>query len=80
MICQRNSQVKYNDKILYDFIKDVTNPESSNYLEDTIFVIYGDHGNALYKGAYESLLGRELEDLEYRRLLLNIPIIIYDPT
>lgn len=74
------NQVKYNDKILYDFIKDVTNPESSNYLEDTIFVIYGDHGNALYKGAYESLLGRELEDLEYRRLLLNIPIIIYDPT
>lgn len=74
------NQVKYNDKLLYDFLMDVTNPNSPNYLKDTVFILYGDHGNALYKGAYESLFNRELSDLEYRRLLLNIPVIIYDPT
>lgn len=74
------NQVKYNDKILYDFIAEVTNPSSKAYLEDTVFIFYGDHGNALSKGAYEALYGRELDDLEYRRLLLNIPVIVYDPT
>lgn len=74
------NQVKYNDQILYDFLMDVTNPESPNYLENTVFIIYGDHGNALPKKAYESLFNRELTTLEYRRLLLNIPIIFYDPS
>ncbi|MDE6241305.1 MAG: sulfatase-like hydrolase/transferase [Anaeroplasmataceae bacterium] len=74
------NQVKYNDKLIYDFIMDATNPDSPNYLKDTVFVLYGDHGNALYKGAYESLYDRELTALEYRKLLLNIPVIIYDPT
>lgn len=74
------NQVKYNDKVIYDFIKEASDPNSSNYLENTVFIIYGDHGNSLYKGAYESLLGRELDGFEYRKLLLNIPVIIYDPT
>lgn len=74
------NQVKYNDTILYDFLMEATDPESPYYLEDTIFVLYGDHGNALYRGAYESLFDCELEDLEYRKLLLNIPVIVYDPT
>lgn len=74
------NQVKYNDKLIYDFLMDATNPESPNYLKDTVFILYGDHGNALYRGAYESLFGRELSDLEYRKLLLNIPIILFDPT
>lgn len=74
------NQVKYNDKLICDFIKDASNPESPNYLKDTVFILYGDHGNALYQGAYESLYKRDLTELEYRRLLLNIPIIIYDTT
>ncbi len=74
------NQVKYNDQILYDFIMDVTNPKSENYLKDTVFIIYGDHGNAISKGAYESLYNRELTEFEYRKLLLNIPIIFYDPS
>lgn len=74
------NQVKYNDKLIYEFLMDVSNPSSPNYLKDTVFLLYGDHGNALYRGAYESLLNRELDDLEYRKLLLNIPIIFYDPT
>lgn len=74
------NQVKFNDKFLYDFLMNVTNPNSEYYLENTVFILYGDHGNALSKGAYESLYNRELTDLEYRKLLLNIPIIFYDPT
>lgn len=74
------NQVKFNDKFLYDFLMDVTNPESDNYLENTVFVLYGDHGNALSKGSYEALFNRKLTDLEYRKLLLNIPVIFYDPT
>ncbi len=74
------NQVKYNDEFLYNFIKDATDPKSPNYLEDTVFILYGDHGNALYQGAYESLYDKEFDWLEYRKLLLNIPIIIYDPT
>lgn len=74
------NQVKFNDKFLYDFLMTVTNPESEYYLKDTVFMLYGDHGNALSKNAYEDLFDRKLTDLEYRRLLLNIPIIFYDPT
>ncbi len=74
------NQVKYNDQLLYDFLMEATNPESPLYLEDTVFILYGDHGNALYRSAYESLYDRDLEDLEYRKLLLNIPVIVYDPT
>ncbi len=74
------NQIKYNDKLIYDFIMDASNPESPNYLENTVFLLYGDHGNALYKGAYESLYGRDLTDLEYRKILLNIPVIFYDPS
>ncbi|MDE7213496.1 MAG: sulfatase-like hydrolase/transferase, partial [Anaeroplasmataceae bacterium] len=74
------NQVKYNDKLIYDFIKKATDKNSPNYLENTVFLLYGDHGNNLYKGAYESLYGRDLTDLEYRKILLNIPIIFYDPS
>ncbi|MDE7263194.1 MAG: sulfatase-like hydrolase/transferase [Anaeroplasmataceae bacterium] len=74
------NQVKYNDQLLYDFLMEATNKESPYYLENTVFLLYGDHGNALYRGAYESLYNRELSDLEYRKLLLNIPVILYDPS
>ena len=74
------NQVKYNDEMLYNFLMEVTNPKSEYYLEDTVFIIYGDHGNSLSKGAYESLLDKDLTDLEYRKILLNIPIIFYDPS
>ncbi len=74
------NQVKYNDTLLYNFLMNATNPNSETYLKDTIFILYGDHGNALSKGAYESLYNRELTDLEYHNLLLKIPVIIYEPT
>ena len=74
------NQVKYDDKLLYDFLMDASNPNSENYLENTVFILYGDHGNGLSKGAYESLFKRKLTALEYRQLLLNIPVIFYDPT
>lgn len=74
------NQVKFNDKFLYDFLMDVSNPNSDRYLKNTVFVLYGDHGNALSKGSYEALYNRKLSDLEYRKLLLNIPVIFYDPT
>ena len=74
------NQAKYNDKIIYDFLMEVTNPLSDNYLENTVFILYGDHGNTLNKGAFEDLFNSKMTDLEYRKLLLNIPIIFYDPS
>ena len=74
------NQVTFNDYILTSFLRDVTDKESPNYLENTVFLLYGDHGNALTKSMYEKLYKSELTDLEYRRLLLNIPVIFYDPT
>jgi phosphoglycerol transferase MdoB-like AlkP superfamily enzyme len=69
------SQVSYIDKILYDFIK-----LAEKELLNTVFIIYGDHGNALPKSDYEALYGRKLTDFQYRKLLLEIPFIIYDPS
>ncbi|MDE7162016.1 MAG: LTA synthase family protein, partial [Anaeroplasmataceae bacterium] len=74
------NQVRYNDQMLYEFLMEATNPNSPYYLEDTVFLLYGDHGNALYKNSYDSLFKRTLSDLEYRKLLLNIPVILYDPS
>lgn len=74
------NQVIYNDKMIYDFIKESTDPSSPYYLENTVFILYGDHGNAVTKGAYEALYDQEFENLDYRKLLLNIPVIFYDPS
>ncbi|MGM9970465.1 MAG: LTA synthase family protein [Anaeroplasma sp.] len=74
------NMIKYNDKLIYNFIMDVTNPNSQNYMKDTVFLIYGDHGNNFSKEAYEDLLKKDLTDLEYRKLILNIPIIFIDPS
>ncbi|MBQ3253273.1 MAG: sulfatase-like hydrolase/transferase [Acholeplasmatales bacterium] len=74
------SMLHYNDKFIYEFLMDVTNPESDNYLEDTVFVLYGDHGNNLAKDCYDDLFKRDLTDLEYAKMVLNIPIIFYDPS
>lgn len=59
---------------------DASDPKSENFLENTVFILYGDHGNGLSKGSYESLFKRKLTSLEYRQMLLNIPVIFYDPT
>lgn len=69
------NQFHHNDKIIYDFIM-----KAQESLPNTLFIIYGDHGNTLEKQYYEVVLGRNLSDLEYRRMLLNIPIIFYDPS
>lgn len=74
------NQVRYNDKMIYDFLMESTNPYNPYYLKDTVFVLYGDHGNQLSKDQFEELYNKELTDFEYRKLLVNIPIIFYDPT
>lgn len=74
------NQVRYNDKMIYDFLMDSTDPSSPNYMENTVFILYGDHGNALPKDSYDALYGRELTDFEYRQILLQIPVIVYDPS
>ncbi len=74
------NQTIYNDKLIYDFLMQVTDPNSQYYLEDTLFIIYGDHGNTLNKSAFEELYQKELTDFEYRKLLLNVPFIFYDPS
>jgi len=74
------NQVKFNDILLTSFLKDVTNPNSSHYLPNTVFILYGDHGNAIPKEFYESLYKKTLTEYEYRKLQLNIPVIFYDPS
>jgi phosphoglycerol transferase MdoB-like AlkP superfamily enzyme len=69
------NQIHYIDKVLYDFLS-----IGKEALENTVFLIYGDHGNTLPKEGFEEVLGRKLTDLEYRKLLLEIPVIIYDPS
>ena len=69
------NQIHYNDKILYDFLL-----YAKDILPNTLFVIYGDHGNSLMKKEFENLYFIELSDFEYQELLLQIPTIIYDPS
>lgn len=69
------NQFHYNDKVMYDVIM-----KAQELLPNSVFVLYGDHGNTLEKAYYQEIVGRELTDLEYRRILLNVPIIFYDPT
>ena len=47
-------------------------------LENTLFIIYGDHSNTLSKKEYEKIYQRELSDLEYRKILSEVATIIYD--
>lgn len=74
------NQVRYNDKMIYEFLMESSNPYSPYYLKDTVFILYGDHGNQLSKEQFEELYDKELTDFEYRKLLVNIPIIFYDPS
>ena len=69
------NQISYNDKILYDFMI-----KAKEELKDTVFIIYGDHGNSISKSSYEKLFQKKLTDIEFRKLLLEIPVIIYDPS
>lgn len=69
------NQFHHNDKIIYDCVKLLIDE-----IPNSVVVLYGDHGNTLQKEYYEYLLGRELTDLQYRKELLNIPIVFYDPS
>lgn len=69
------NQIHYIDKVLYDFLM-----LGEEELKDTVFLIYGDHGNTLPKEGFEEVLNKSLTDLEYRKLLLEIPVIFYDPS
>ena len=69
------SQIHQNDKIIYDAIIHAT-----EILPNTLFILYGDHGNTLSIDSYEKLFGVKLTDLEYRKLLLEVPFIFYDPS
>lgn len=73
-------QIHHNDKILFDFLMSVMDENSEYYLENTIFILYGDHGNSLSQKTYEKLFERKLTEFEYKKILLNIPIIVIDPS
>ena len=74
------NQIRYNDKLIYDFLMDVTNPASENYMENTLFILYGDHGNGIEQSVYEDLFGRELDKFEYMAISTKIPVFFYDPS
>lgn len=69
------NQINYIDEVLYKFII-----KASSILSNTVFIIYGDHGNTLSKKSYEEFYKREIIDIDYRKMLLEIPVIIYDPS
>ena len=69
------SQVNYIDMVLYQFII-----KAKQELPNTVFMIYGDHGNTLSKKDYEALYQKKLTDFEYRKILLEVPLIVYDPS
>ena len=69
------NQISYNDKIIYDFLM-----KAKDELENTVFIIYGDHGNSLSKKSYENLFSKKLDDFEYQKMLLEVPTLIYDPS
>ena len=69
------NQMNYNDKILYDFLL-----EAETKLPNTVFIIYGDHGNTLSKAEFEILYNKKFTDIEYREMMLEIPVILYDPS
>ena len=69
------NQISYIDQVLYEFLM-----VAKEELPNTLFIIYGDHGNTLSKKSYERVLGKKLSDFEYRKMLLEIPVIIYDPS
>lgn len=69
------NQINYIDTVLYNFII-----KAKEELKDTVFIIYGDHGNTLSKKSYEKLYKRKIPDIDYRKLLLEVPLIIYDPS
>ena len=69
------NQINYIDRILYDFLL-----KAKDELPNTLFVIYGDHGNALSKKEFEKLYKHKLTNIEYQKLLLEVPAIIYDPS
>ena len=69
------NQISYNDKVLFDFFN-----KAKDILPNTVFVIYGDHGNSLSKKEYEKLYSKDLTYFEYQKLLLEVPAIIYDPS
>ena len=69
------NQVNNIDKVLCEFLL-----KAKEELENTVFVIYGDHSNTLSKKEYEILYQRKLSDLEYRKILLEVMTIVYDPS
>ena len=69
------NQIRYNDKVLADFLL-----KAKDELKDTVFIIYGDHGNSLSKKSYENLFSKEFNYVEYQKMLLEIPVFIYDPS
>ena len=69
------NQINYNDKIITEFLL-----KAKEELPDTVFIIYGDHSNMLSKTEFEKLYNRKMTELEYRKFMLEIAVIIYDPS
>jgi len=67
--------VMYVDEAIGIFIDEM---EKRNLLDDTVIVIYGDHTSSLFKKDMESLLQRDLTEVEFRLLMQNVPFIVYN--
>ena len=68
-------QINHIDSVLYNFLM-----KAKDELPNTVFIIYGDHSNTLSKKEYEILYQRELSEIEYRKILLEVATLVYDPS
>ncbi len=53
--------------------------EVAKTLKDTVYIFYGDHGSGISKVDLETILDRELTQLEYRTEMLKTTAFIYAP-
>lgn len=72
------SYLEYNhfiDEAIGEFISKMA---EKDLLDDAVIVIYGDHTSSLFKGDYEAIVADEVSDIEFRKQMQNVPLIVYN--
>ncbi len=68
--------VHYVDSAIGKFMQTM---EENDLLQDTIIMIYADHTSQLLKSDLESILKKDLSNIEYRLQMQNVPLIMINP-
>jgi lipoteichoic acid synthase len=75
MISQALDYYKKFDRDLEQLFQNLA---SEGLLDNTVFMLYGDHSSGILKGDLERILPN-LEKQEFQRMLQNVPLLIYTP-